>query len=111
MMKYILSATVLFSTSAFAETVVTRVLDDATVCKAIAVPGESKSANRFQGLKVYRDNQLVREVGLRNNVWQLPEDISLDSNCNVNALYPVYNGRFQNLFKNGNFVKDLPLIQ
>ena len=114
-LKALLAFTVVASacfaaTAAFADNVITKIQDNGTVCKAVFADEKSPHANAYEGLKVYKNNVLLREVGIRNNVWQMPIQVSLTLDCDVLALYPEYDHRFQNLFKNGTWVKDLPTM-
>lgn len=99
-----------FSNSALAVEF-SKLTDDGSLCRAVIVDGSSKRANTLQGLTIYKNNVFLREVGLRNNVWQLPEEVLLTQNCDVVALYPLYdNGGgsvFQNVFINGKWVRDI----
>lgn len=94
---------------ASANTSLTRITDEGVVCTLMIAEKTSPQANLFQGLRLYKDNKFVREMGIRNNVGQFPAELQLSSKCDILALYPVYDGRFQNLFINGKWVKDLPV--
>jgi len=75
--------------------------EDGSICTAIIHSKGNKRQMHSGEIRVHRNGELIAQASYINNVGQEPESLLLNDKCELVAIYPAYEGRFQNVYLNG----------